>query len=305
MTLEPDSMPSVSKNNFLAQKKNFLEVRSRLLMSIRTFFHYYKFLEIDTPTRIPIPALEDYIDAISADGQYLRTSPEFHMKRLIASGYDKIFQIGPCFRKGEFGDRHRPEFTMLEWYETGADYMDILKRTESLIKGVSGDLGIREDYFQQSWEVMSVADAFEIFAGKDVFEVIKEGTFEEILCFEIEPHLGKDKPLFLIDYPASMAALSRKKKDNPNFAERWELYIDGLEIANAYSELTDPVEQRERFIETAKLREREGREVYELDEDFLSALEDGMPDCGGIAVGIDRLCMAFCETPNISDVVFE
>ena len=227
------------------------------------------------------------------------------MKRLIASGYDKIFQIGPCFRKGEFGDRHRPEFTMLEWYETGADYMDILKRTESLIKGVSGDLGIRENYFQQSWEVMSVADAFEIFAGKDVFEVIKEGTFEEILCFEIEPHLGKDKPLFLIDYPASMAALSRKKKDNPNFAERWELYIDGLEIANAYSELTDPVEQRERFIETAKLREREGREVYELDEDFLSALEDGMPDCGGIAVGIDRLCMAFCETPNINDVVFE
>lgn len=295
----------MSKNNSLSQKKKFFEVRSRLLRSLRTFFYDHDFLEVDTPVRIPSPALEDYIDAIPAGNQFLRTSPELHMKRLVAAGFEKIFQIGPCFRSGEYGERHRPEFTMLEWYEAGTDYMGILEFTEEMIKRASFDQNIRTDYFQQDWAQMTVADAFQRYSGKDVREVIKSGEFEETLCFEVEPHLGKDKPLFLIDYPSSMAALSRKKKSNPELAERWELYIDGVEIANAYSELTDATEQRLRFEETASLRKREGREVYSVDEEFLKALEDGLPDCGGIALGIDRLCMAFSEINDIERVVFE
>lgn len=295
----------MSKNNSLFAKKEFLEVRSRLLMSIRTFFHSRSFIEVDTPVRIPAPALEDYIDAVGADSQYLRTSPELHMKRLICAGYERIYQIGPCFRKGEFGDRHRTEFTMLEWYEVNSDYMGILKFTEEMVKKASTELSLREDYFQQKWQQLTVADAFEKYAERDVNDVIAKGEFEEVLCFEVEPHLGKDKPLFLIDYPSSMAALSRKKESNPEVAERWELYIDGLEIANAYSELTDPVEQKIRFEESAQLRAKEGREVYPMDNDFLKALDEGMPNCGGIAVGIDRLCMAFCEVDDIENVVFE
>ena len=295
----------MSKNNSLSQKKEFFEVRSRLLRSIRTFFYEHDFIEVDTPIRIPAPALEDYIDALASDGQYLRTSPELHMKRLISAGFEKIFQMGPCFRKGEFGERHRPEFTMLEWYEAGTDYMGILHFTEALLKKASKDQNIRRSYFNQAWEQMSVAEAFLKYANKDVKEVIDSGQFEEVLCFEVEPHLGKERPLFLIDYPSSMAALSRKKKSDPSLAERWELYIDGLEIANAYSELTDLAEQRKRFEETASLRKREKREVYPLDEAFLDSLESGLPECGGIAVGIDRLCMAFCEVDNIENVVFE
>ena len=274
-------------------------------MSIRTFFHEHSFMEVETPVRIASPALEDYIDAISSDSQYLRTSPELHMKRLIAAGYEKIFQIGACFRKGEFGQRHRSEFTMLEWYEANTDYIGILDFTESMIKKASKELSIRENYFQQTWEKLSVSDAFLKYAGKEVDEVISSGEFEEVLCYEVEPHLGKEKPLFLIDYPSSMAALSRKKKHKPELAERWELYIDGLEIANAYSELTDLEEQKQRFEETAELRVKDGREVYPMDNDFLAALESGMLDCGGIAVGIDRLCMAFCEVDDIENVVFE
>ena len=275
------------------------------MMSIRTFFYDRSFMEVDTPVRIPSPALEDYIDAVESSDQYLRTSPELHMKRLIASGYEKIYQMGPCFRKGEFGKRHRTEFTMLEWYEANTDYMGILNFTEELIKKASSDLFLREEYFQQSWEKLTVSEAFQKYAGKDVNEVIKSGEFEEVLCFEVEPHLGKEAPLFLIDYPASMAALSRKKKSNPELAERWELYIDGLEIANAYSELTDAEEQKQRFNETAQLRAKDGREIYPMDNEFLAALESGMPECGGIAVGIDRLCMAFCEVNDIENVVFE
>ena len=280
-------------------------MRSRLLMSIRTFFHEHSFMEVETPIRIPAPALEDYIDAVASGKQYLRTSPELHMKRMISAGYDKIYQIGPCFRKDEYGDRHRTEFTMLEWYEVGTDYIGILQFTESMIKKSSQELGLREGYFLQSWDQLTVAEAFQKYANCDVNEVISLGKFEEVLSFEVEPHLGKEKPLFLIDYPASMAALSRKKKDNPMLAERWELYLDGLEIANAYSELTDPFEQRLRFEETAKLRAKDGREVYPTDIEFLDALDSGLPECGGIAVGIDRLCMAFSEAKDIENVVFE
>ena len=295
----------MSKNSSLAEKRSFLEVRSRLLMALRTFFYEHSYLEVETPVRLKYPALEDYIDAEQAGDSWLRTSPELHMKRLVAAGYEKIFQIGPCFRLDECGERHRPEFTMLEWYETGTDYRGILQQTMNLLRSVSAVLQVRQDYFNLEWQVLTVDQAFIKYTGKGVDYFIENDKFEETLCFEIEPHLGISKPTVLIDYPASMAALSKKKEENPAIAERWELYIDGLEIANAYSELTDVEEQRRRFEKTRDLRAGQGRVVYEIDPDFMAALEKGLPDCGGIALGVDRLCMVFSDATNIEQVVFD
>jgi elongation factor P--(R)-beta-lysine ligase len=295
----------VSKNSSLAEKRSFLEVRSRLLMALRTFFYDHDYLEVETPVRLKYPALEDYIDAEQAGDSWLRTSPELHMKRLVAAGYEKIFQIGPCFRLDECGERHRPEFTMLEWYETGTDYRGILQQTMNLLRSVSRVLKVRQDYFNLEWQVLTVEQAFVKYTGKGVDYFIENDKFEETLCFEVEPHLGISKPTVLIDYPASMAALSKKKDENPAIAERWELYIDGLEIANAYSELTDVEEQRQRFEKTRELRAGQGRVVYDIDPDFMAALENGLPDCGGIALGVDRLCMVFSGATNIEQVVFE
>ncbi|MCM8538130.1 MAG: EF-P lysine aminoacylase EpmA [Lentisphaeraceae bacterium] len=280
-------------------------MRSDLLRSLRAFFYDQDFIEIDTPVALKTPALEDYIDAIPAGFKWLRTSPELHMKRLLVAGHEKIFQLGSCFREGEFGARHREEFTMLEWYEAGGDYLSILEQTKGLLRKISSDLDLRKAYFEAKWQVLTVNEAFEKYAGLPAEEAIAKGEFEETLCFKVEPHLGKDVPTILIDYPASLAALSKKKKDDSNLAERWELYVDGLEIANAYSELTDPDEQLKRFRETAKLRSQENREVYEIDQDFMEALLEGMPESGGIAVGIDRLCMAMLQVEDISEVVFD
>ncbi|NQZ58805.1 MAG: EF-P lysine aminoacylase GenX, partial [Lentisphaeraceae bacterium] len=270
----------MSRSNKLRDKRKFLEVRSRLFMALRTFFHERGFIEVETPVRIKYPALEDYIDAEPAGNSFLRTSPELHMKRLLAAGYEKIFQIGPCFRMGEFGERHRPEFTMLEWYEEGADYRDVLQTTVELLRYLADKLKVRQDYFSQQWQELTVHQAFDDKASQSLEACMAAGTFEEVLCFELEPDFGKEKPTVLIDYPAAMAALSRKKSGQPHLAERWELYIDGLEIANAYSELTDAKEQRIRFEETVKLRKSDGRDVYGIDPDFMSALEEGLPKCG-------------------------
>lgn len=274
-------------------------------MAVRTFFHENGFLEVDTPVRIKYPALEDYIDAEAAGKAWLLTSPELHMKRLVAAGYEKIFQIGPCFRRDEFGKHHRPEFTMLEWYESGADYRDILATMKELLLYLSNKLGIRQCYFAGIWEELSVHQAFEQGAGISLEESIQQGSFEETLCFKLEPGFGVKSPTVLIDYPASMAALSRKKASDPLLAERWELYIDGLEIANAYSELTDAAEQAQRFAECAALRLSQNRQVYEVDSEFMAALEEGLPECGGIAVGMDRLAMVFSAADDIEKVVFE
>ena len=295
----------MSKSNLLRLKKKNLEVRSHLLRMTRTFFYDLGFTEVETPIAVAAPALEDYIDAIPAGSKWLRTSPELHMKRLLVADYEKIFQIGPCFREGEFGSRHRPEFTMLEWYESGGGYLSILEQTKSLVRKISCELGLRKSYFTAEWEVLTVKEAFEKYASKSVECCIQKGNFEEVLCFEVEPHLGKKQPTVLVDYPSSMAALSKKKLSDPSVAERWELYVDGLELANAYSELTDAEEQLNRFKETAELRRQDGRDVYEIDMDFVEALREGMPESGGIAVGIDRMCMAMLQTTEISDVVFE
>lgn len=267
---------------------------------------------MQTPVRVPAPALEDHIDAISADGCYLRTSPELHMKRMLADGHDRLFQLGPCFRRGESGPRHLSEFTMLEWYRVGATAADLLTETEELLRTAAADvLGTHVARFNDCLirlddgiESVTVADAFAEFAnGLSPRQALADGEFERVLVDCIEPHLGRERPTALTRYPAELAALARLCPDDPSCAERWELYLGGLEIANAFTELTDPEEQRCRFEATADLRRQDGREVYPLDEAFLAALEAGMPQCAGIALGVDRLLMVLTNSATIQDVV--
>ena len=261
--------------------------------------------------RIPAPALEDYIDAEPAGEHFLRTSPELHMKRLVAAGCSRLFQIGPCFRRGEQGRRHLPEFTMLEWYRAPADYRDILDDAVELLRSVAQAVigGTRLRYCAtevdvgEAWEELTVDEAFARFAGVTATEAVETGEFERVLSEQVEPHLGCGRPTVLLDYPLDLAGLARRKAGMPPRAERWELYVGGLELANAYSELIDAEEQRRRFAATAEMRREQGRPVYPLDQRFLGALDAGLPPCGGIALGVDRLLMTLCSAACISDVV--
>jgi elongation factor P--(R)-beta-lysine ligase len=286
-------------------------LRSDLLQAIRGFFVARGFVEIETPVRLPAPALEAFIDAVPSGEWYLRTSPELHMKRLLAAGMSCIFQVGACFRHGERGQHHSPEFTMLEWYRSHADYMTILEDTEALVRDVASTvLGSPRFPFGDAtidvevpWERIQVADAFARFAGWDPVANWDADRFDMDLINKVEPALPRDRGVVLIDYPAEVAALARRSPQNPRVAERWELYLGGLELANAFSELTDADEQRRRFEACAAERAAAGREVYPLDRPFLDALEAGMPPSGGIALGIDRLTMLLANVPAIQDVI--
>jgi lysyl-tRNA synthetase class 2 len=287
-----------------------LERRSSVLRSVRNFFYDAQFLEVETPVRIPTPALETHIDAPASGRGWLRTSPELHMKRLLAAGGTRLFQLGPCFREGECGRRHNPEFTLLEWYRTGADYTEILRDTEALFARVFQTVLGRTSIVYQGtaidltkpWHCITVREAFRKWAGWDPAADWNEDRFDFDLVQKVEPALPRDKPCVLTDYPAPAAALARLKPHDSAVAERWEVYVGGLELANAYSELCDPAAQRARFVATADERRRLGKEVYPLDEPFLAALEHGLPPCGGIALGIDRLVMLACDAADIDDV---
>lgn len=295
----------------LAGFRSVLELRARLLAAVRGFFLARNYIEVETPTMIHAPALELHIDACPAGNCFLRTSPELHMKRLLCAGYERLFQIGPCFRAGERGDFHNPEFTLLEWYRTSADYLDILAETKDILRyiaqtclgkttfernGKTVDLGAE-------WQLFSVPEIFEKFAGWNPAINFDERRFDEDLVNCIEPHLSIDRPVVLQDYPAEAAALARLKADDPRLAERWELYLAGIEVANAFSELTDAAEQRKRFEECARKRAALGKKVYKLDEEFLAALERGLPPAAGIALGIDRLVMLFAGVSSLDDVL--
>ncbi len=287
-----------------------LHLRSRLLHALRSYFHERGFVEVETPVRLANPALELHIDAEPAGDHWLRTSPELHMKRLLAGGLDRIFQLGPCFRRGERGDRHHPEYTMLEWYRAQADYTDILADTKALLAACAqAVLGKTDfDYRGQAisllprWERLTVAEAFQRWAGWNPVAAWNEERFNTDLVERVEPNLPRDVPVVLTDYPAAAADLARRKPSNPDVAERWELYIGGLELANAYSELTDPAEQRARFEACSAARHALGKDVYLLDESFLTALET-MPPAGGIALGVDRLAMLFADAATLDDVI--
>jgi elongation factor P--(R)-beta-lysine ligase len=287
-----------------------LRQRARILEGVRAFFSAAGYLDVEVPVRIPAPAPEAHIDAQEAGDWFLQTSPELCMKRLLASGYEKIFQICRCFRKGERGARHLPEMTLLEWYAAGADYMDLMKQCEELVAFVADRLGIgrcltyqgRSVDLTSPWERLSVDEAFRRFAGLSADEALDRDCFDEKMGIDIEPHLGLERPVFLYDYPARCGALARLKPADPSLAERFELYIAGMELCNAFSELNDPREQRVRFREENRVRRRSGRTAYPLAEPFLSTLEN-MPPAAGNALGLDRLVMLFTDAATIDEVV--
>ncbi len=287
-----------------------LGIRSKLLRVIREFFHERDFLEVETPVRIPAPALELHIDAEPAGEAFLRTSPELHMKRLLAAGHKRIFQVGPCFRRGERGDRHHPEYTMLEWYRADADYRDILLDTKGLVARAAQEILGRtnlkfrglEIELMPVWEWVPVTEAFKQYAGWDPSVNFDGDRFDLDMVDKVEPQLPRNTPVILADYPAEAAALARRKPGAPNLAERWELFIGGMELANAYSELNDPAEQRARFEECARRRKDLGKPVYPLDEEFLAVIAS-MPPSGGIALGIDRLLMLLTDSASLDDVL--
>jgi len=235
------------------------------------------------------------------------------MKRLLAAGIPKIFQICKCFRHGERGDRHLPEFTMLEWYAAGSDYLDLMADCEALLRylaaalgkaGKAGELewqGRRID-LAPDWERITVAEAFRRYAPCALEEALAKDRFDELLVEYVEPHLGLITPTFLYDYPAELGALARLSPTDPTVAERFELYVAGLELANGFSELVDPVEQRARFLAEREVIRWQGREPGPMPEVFLAGLEL-MPPAAGIALGVDRLVMLFVGADNIDQVV--
>jgi lysyl-tRNA synthetase class 2 len=300
----------VAKNWQLARRKTALHQRAKIIQEIRRFFIHQGYLEVETPHRIPTPAPESHIDAISSGAWYLHASPELSMKRLLAAGYEKIFQICRCWREKERGSQHIPEFTLLEWYRTGADYRSLMKECELLIPTVTRSIGLGEEMMfrdhvvdlTRPWEALSVRQAFQRYAGNSMEEAMEKDLLDEIMVQEIEPKLGLGKPTFLYDYPAQRGALARLKPEDPAVAERFELYIGGLELANGFSELVDPEEQRRRFEKENENRRVMGKVLYSIPEKFLSELGE-VPLSAGIALGIDRLVMVLLNVPSIDDVV--
>ncbi len=293
----------------LAAKSESLFLRAKMVQAIRRFFVDQDFLEVETPLLVFEQAVEVNVDAVAVGDRFLQTSPELCMKRLLAAGYRKIFQICKCFRQNERGARHLPEFTMLEWYRANADYKDIMTDCEDLIISVAGGIGLKKTSFSKArlllmekpWDRITVEEAFQRYAKIEVSDALGNGRFDEVLACEIEPNLGIERPVFLYDYPREHASLAHCRDDG-DIAERFELYIAGIEIANGFSELTDPDEQRHRFEEAFRQRKEKGYTGYPMPEKFLETLHQ-MPPSAGIALGVDRLAMLFADRQTIDDVV--
>ncbi len=315
-----------------------LKSRERVVDAIRSFFKSEGFCEVETPSLVPCPGLEPHLDPfeVAARGGavgYLPTSPEYAMKKLLAAGSGDIFQICKAFRDEPPSDFHLSEFTMLEWYRVGAGYEAVMDDCERMCAFVAraacGDepvvwRGATLD-FATPCERISVRDAFHTHAGLDLTfaEPLDElrrlaetadgvgacdddtwdDVFFKVFLRHVEPKLGLGRPTILFDYPARMAALSRIKADDPLVCERFELYAGGVELANAFGELTDAAEQRGRFEADNAERRRLGKPELPIDEEFLAALESGLPECSGIALGVDRLIMLLTDTPDIRRVV--
>lgn len=297
--------------------KNYL-VREKVVDSIRKFFKEQGFREVFTPTLVPVPSIEPNLEVFESELRtstgkkrrgFLIMSPEFSIKKLLAAGIGDCFEITRCFRNNEEVSRlHNPEFTMLEWYRINADYTDVMKDFEQLFVNIIGSkkLKYQGEVYDLSlpWPRISVSEAFSKFAEKDVLEVSDE-DFYKIFFNEIEPALLKSKkPFFIYDYPISQASLSRPKKEDPRFAERFEVFLAGIELGNCFSELTDAKEQKKRFENDFAERKKMGKTDYPIDYDLIDALKSGLPVVSGIAVGVDRLVMLAADVPSVSDTLF-
>ena len=274
-----------------------LRERAKIVGKIRRFFDNLGFVEVETDVRIAAPAPEEHIDCPPVvGGGYLRASPELQMKKLLAGGMDLIYQIGPCFREGERGDRHRPEFTMLEWYRRGADY----SATRDDLAGLLAALGVKGEF-----RTLRVREAYRKYAGWDPWEGEWNGDrFDFDMAEKIEPAIAEmGGGVFLSDYPPEAASLAKVSSagDGERFAERWEFYWNGMELANAFSELCDGDEQSRRFDKARKARLALGEADYPIDGEFLSVLPQ-IGSASGVALGIDRLVMALLGCNSILQV---
>jgi lysyl-tRNA synthetase class 2 len=335
----PSNAQAFAPANYAKRRPNLIK-RARILAAMRDWFVTSGFIEVETPILQRSPGLEPHLEAFvsritAPDGQnqaiYLHTSPEFAMKKLLAAGEPKIFQFARVFRNGERASTHHPEFTMLEWYRAHAPYTDLMADCEALLRCALVAAGTNILIFRgkscdprEAFERLSVADAFERHAGitlplpSDRQGFAKaahaigiriaddddwDAIFFKIFLERIEPHLGIGAPTLLYDYPIHMAALSRPKPDAPHLAERFELYICGLEMANAFGELTDAVEQKRRFEQDMAIKQAVYGVTYPIDADFLTAVGQ-LPPCSGIALGFDRLVMTLCGADHIEDVLW-
>lgn len=317
-------------------------IQNRMLKNMRAFFDAQNFLEVMTPSLVDTPGMEPNLDPISAvvpqnhstKKGFLITSPEYQMKRLLSSGLEKIWQLCSAYRGNEEkSPLHATEFKILEYYIAGIDYLEMADFTEKLVKAmilpdVKSSHVYRECTIQDDhrFKRISCKDAFKKYLNvnldhlytntekfiktlqKKGFDVNKnqstEDIFWTIFLQYIEPRLGHQRPEFLFDYPSEMAALSKISKNNPLYCERFELYISGIEVANAFSELTDPNEQLKRLKNEQKERLALKKEVYEIDNKFIKALELGMPESSGVALGFDRLAMIAANKESVHDVMF-
>lgn len=311
-----------------------LRRRARLAAATRAFFDARGYAEVETPYAVPTPGEEVHLrafatDQIATDGtrtrRFLHTSPEFAMKRLLVAGAGPIFQIARVWRNEQGSDLHAPEFTMLEWYRPDATLDALMDETEAYLRAVLPPAvscrGVTTAL--DAFERLTVAEAFARWTGADVIATAQdapalaaaagvalragetwEDLFFRLLLDRIEPHLGQARPTFLTHWPAAQAALARRDPRDPRVAERFELYVCGVELANAYAELTDPREQRARFVaDRARRAALYGTEDdWPLDEDFLAAVAHGLPPCAGIALGFDRLAMIAAGAARIADV---
>jgi lysyl-tRNA synthetase class 2 len=295
--------------------------RAAGIAALRALLAERGFLEVETPALVPSPGLDLHLDAFAVAGapphaSYLITSPEYQMKRLLAGGVPRCFQIARCFRRGELGRRHNPEFTMLEWYRAFAGVDEVMADTEAIVRAVADALGageLRDGGARAALDApfarVSVADAFARYAGVPAEEAMAlasgdEERFFRILVDRIEPALAVEpRPVFLTDYPAPFASLARLKPDDPRVCERFELYACGVELCNGFGELTDPAEQRARLERDQAARAAQGKPVYPIDERFLAALDEGIPPSAGNALGVDRLIALCLGAEAVADVM--
>lgn len=271
-----------------------LHVRHAVLNTIRRFFNDSGYLEVESPVLVRSPGFDLHVDAIPAGrGRYLSTSPELHMKRLLSVGSGNIFQITRAFRDDERGHCHAPEFTMLEWYRIGADCAALMGETRELLAAIADDPVVEACLrVPDTIARITVSELYLRTAGWDPCRQWDEQRYFRDWAEIIDPALQQVRAVFVTGFPAQLAALSRLSPSDPGVCERFELFLQGIEVANAYSELQDYAEHCTRWERVRRERLQCGKPVYPMDEAFLDAIRQGLPECAGIALGVDRLIMA-------------
>lgn len=305
----PNWRPSASLEN--------LTKRAHIFKQIRDFFLQRDVLEVETPLLANSTATDAPIASfMTTSGQYLQTSPEFPMKRLLAAGSGAIYQLGKAFRAGEQGHKHNPEFTLLEWYRPGFDHHALMQEVDELLQKILQTspgkklsyAEVFQTYLQFDPHRCSLQELQQCAAQHHLnianTEIERDDWLDLLLTHLIEPQLGITQPLFIYDYPASQAALARLRQENDiTVGERFEVYVNGIELANGYHELLDAEEQRQRFMADNLERKALGYPQIPIDEYFLAGLKHGMPACAGVALGIDRLIMLALKANSIADVI--